>query len=283
MKNMVIFLMLLSLNAFPCDGGMNLKFSHKSFIPEKSFLANDMTAEEFKNILKDFENFFTPHIDRDHNEELFVFGSWGSNTINAFAEKKPGKVFVTVFGGLARHKAITKDGLVAVLCHELGHHFGGYPKKSTNRWSSAEGQADYYATMKCLRRFWEKADNAEAVKGLEVPPTLKSECEKSYKEISQRQLCERLGMAGKSVSLMIQDLDYETIEPKFDTPDPIAVRTINYMHPYSQCRLDTFFQGSLCPASASIEFDNEDERQGSCHPSMGDDRGNRPKCWFVHR
>jgi hypothetical protein len=156
-------MLLVSFKAFPCDGGMSLRQSHKSFIPVNSFLANDFTEQEFKGAIKHFEKFFGPQIEDEHNVELIVFGSWASNTVNAYAEKSDKKVMVTIYGGLARHKAITKDGFIAVLCHELGHHFGGYPKKSTNKWSSAEGQADYYASMKCLRRLWKNEDNAQAI------------------------------------------------------------------------------------------------------------------------
>jgi hypothetical protein len=283
MKNVSALFLAYSISALACDGGMNITPSSKSFIPENSIYANDMTADKFKKTLKDFEQFFGPQIDEDHDQELIIFGSWASNSVNAFADKSPGKVMISIYGGLARHKAITSDGLVATLCHELGHHFGGYPKKFSNRWSSAEGQADYYATMKCLRRYWKNADNALALGGEKIPDLLKKECAETFSDEAGQSLCQRMGLAGRSVALMIQDLDHDSITPKFETPDPLVVRTINYMHPYAQCRLDTFFQGSICPVSADVEFDDKEEWPGTCHPKLGDTRGNRPRCWFVHR
>lgn len=283
MKFLALFMFLVSFKAFPCDGGMNLRQSYKSFIPVNSLFANDMTEQDFKGAIKHFEKFFGPQIEDEHNAELIVFGSWASNTVNAYAEKSDKKVMVTIYGGLARHKAITKDGFMAVLCHELGHHFGGYPKKSTNKWSSAEGQADYYASMKCLRRLWKNEDNALAVSRLTVPQKVKDECAQTYPTAKEQALCQRMSLAGRSVALMIQDLDHDSIEPKFETPETSVVRAMNYMHPYAQCRLDTYFNGAICPIPEHQEFSDSEETEGSCHQKLGDTRGNRPRCWFLPR
>jgi hypothetical protein len=276
-----ILLVIIQMNSFACDGGMAI--SKDLIIPENSLLANDMTEQQFKSSLRNFEKFFLPMVENDNNRELVVIGSWASNTVNAFAEKIDDKVYITIYGGLARHKAITEDGLVATLCHELGHHFGGYPKKSTNRWSSAEGQADYYATMKCLRRYWAQADNKDALKNQVIPAHLISQCQESFKNEKEQLLCQRMGLAGRSVALMIQDLDHDSIEPKFETPDTLIVRAMNYMHPYAQCRLDTYFNGALCTVSEFVEFDDDQERTGACHQKNGDSRGLRPSCWFYTR
>ncbi|MBA2405396.1 MAG: M48 family metalloprotease [Bdellovibrionales bacterium] len=279
MKIFAFILVLISCHSIACDGGMTM--NRIISIPENSLSANDMTEKEFKDSIKSFEHFFAPSIDRDHNAELILFGSWSSNTVNAYAEQSDKKIMVTIYGGLARHKAITKDGFTAVLCHELGHHFGGYPKKSTNKWSSAEGQADYYASMKCLRRLWEKENNQLALGDQVIPAALKNECAQTYSDEKNQILCQRMGLAGRSVSLMIQDLDHDSIEPKFETPDPLVVRAMNYLHPYAQCRLDTFFQGAICPVAESVEFEDDDQTKGACHVKLGDTRGLRPKCWFV--
>lgn len=282
MRLTILFTWLFSFHCLACDGGMSFTKTSKS-IPENSPLANDMTEAEFRTSLKNFEKFFGSIIDRDLNVELIVIGSWGSNTVNAFAEQNPGKYLITLYGGLARHKDMTRDGLTASLCHELGHHQGGFPKKSTNKWSSAEGQADYYASMKCLRKMWEKEDNLAAIADLSVPETLTKECVKTFETKADVALCQRMGLAGRSVSLMIQDLDHDSLIPKFETPDDLVVRTMNFGHPFSQCRLDTFFQGAICPVEASIDFDDDDETVGSCHTLNGDQRGLRPRCWFASK
>lgn len=262
-----------------CDGGM-IKFDFQE-IPEKSHPANDMTFDEYKKTLQHFEKFFGPSIEELTGAELQVIVSWKSNTINAFAERSGKNWLITVYGGLARHKAITLDGLNLVLCHELGHHDGGYPKKTTNRWSSAEGQADYYSTTKCLRKLWAREDNVSIIKNQFVPPSVVLECSISFSTPEKQALCERISLAGKSVALMFQDLDRDSIEPQFDTPDDLITRRMVYIHPFAQCRLDTYFNGSVCPVSELINFDDENEKIGACHPLTGHSKGNRPLCWFV--
>lgn len=279
MKKIIIATaLIISLKIQACETG----FISKNYeIPTNAFMQGSVTKEQFQQTTKEFEIFFNERIDREYRgSELIVYSSWESPTVNAFADQKPNKYLITIYGGLARHPAINQDGLTAVLCHELGHHFGGYPQKS-NRWSSAEGQADYYTTMKCLRRFWENTNNILALKDTEIPLKLRSECALTYSSEKERALCHRMGMAGLSVALMIQAIDNDSITPRFETPEREHPRTINYGYPFSQCRLDTFFQGAICPVHESEEFDHEDETIGSCHSIRGNARGIRPRCWFI--
>lgn len=280
MKTFFLFI-LFSLSSLACDDGF-VKINSRQ-IPVDSLDANAMTEKDFQEAGKQFEKFFGPELDRDHNAELQVFTSWSSNTVNAFAERNEDAWIITVYGGLARHKAITMDGLKLIFCHELGHHLGGYPKKSSNKWSSAEGQSDYFATTKCLRKWWEKENNQQVISNVVVPEFVKLKCAETYSDKNEQSLCQRMSMAGKSVALFIQDLDSDSIEPKFETPDTLVVRAINYMHPFSQCRLDTFFNGSLCKVSKDLGFDDQDETQGACHRRNGDLTGLRPQCWFLPR
>ncbi len=281
MKTIILLALLVPFIAWPCDEGIvqnNLKQ-----VPEYSLLSNGMTEAEFLQTIKKFETFFSPMIDRDHNAELIVYKSWASNTINAYADKKPRKVEVTVFGGLARYKSMTTDSLMLTLCHEIGHHFGGYPKKMTNKWSSAEGQADYYSTAKCLRRIWEKEDNVAIMLKANVPAVVKNECAQTYKTENEQAMCARMSLAGKAMAELFQYLDNDSLEPKFETPDWEVATAMQYMHPFAQCRLDTYFQGSLCSVSEAQEFDDGDETAGACHVKLGFSRGLRPACWFKTR
>lgn len=190
MRMLLLLSFLISNYSIACDGGLNLNKNQIS-IPVGSPLANTITEAQYRHAMRSFETFFGPGIERELNKELIVISSWSSNTVNAYAEQDDGKFLITLYGGLARHKDITLDGLTASLCHELGHHLGGYPKKSTNKWSSAEGQSDYFATMKCLRKIWEKEDNLAAIKNDVIPPALKLACETTSKTKTDRALCQR--------------------------------------------------------------------------------------------
>ena len=184
-----------------------------------------------------------------------------------------------MFGGLARHETITADGFALVVCHELGHHIGGAPRKTSawaSPWASNEGQADYFATLKCLRRVWNDENNAEVVASMEVPAELSAKCSST----DDAALCIRGGMAGMSVARLFQSLYGETKSPLFETPSTKVVTKTDDAHPATQCRLDTYFQGALCEKSFNENVDGKSEVTGTCHGSTGHKIGLRPLCWF---
>jgi hypothetical protein len=70
---------------------------------------------------------------------------WDSPTINAQAWQFGSNRYVRVYGGLARHRSITRPGLALTLAHETGHHLGGAPRDPAMPWITWQGQADYWA------------------------------------------------------------------------------------------------------------------------------------------
>jgi hypothetical protein len=67
---------------------------------------------------------------------------------------------------------------------------------------------------------------------------------------------------------------------KFETPDASTVSSTNDNHPATQCRLDTYFQGSLCEVNFNDDVARTSEVTGTCHGSLGHKMGLRPTCWF---
>jgi hypothetical protein len=196
-----------------------------------------------------------------------------------------------MFGGLARHETITEDGMSLVVCHEIGHHIGGAPKKGgsaggwgggagASTWASNEGQADYFATLKCLRKSFLNDDNIAIVSLMTVPKALTDACKKSSKNDKEdNALCIRTSMAGKSVSDLFSVLG-RLPATKFETPDSKVVTKTDDNHPKAQCRLDTYFQGSLCEIGMNEDVSQKEEVKGTCHGSLGHKVGLRPLCWF---
>jgi len=79
---------------------------------------------------------------------------WESATINAQAWRLGSARYVRVYGGLVRHRAITRYGLALMLAHETGHHLGGLPRDPAMPWMTWQGQADYWAASIAMPIIW---------------------------------------------------------------------------------------------------------------------------------
>jgi hypothetical protein len=90
---------------------------------------------------------------------------WESPTVNAQAWRFGSSQFVRVYGGLVRHRAVTKYGLALTLAHETGHHLGGIPRDPAMPWMSWQGQADYWAASKGLPKIWGAYSTAATLRG----------------------------------------------------------------------------------------------------------------------
>jgi len=213
--------------------------------------------------------------------------NWTDGTVNAYAHRddKTGKIwYISMFGGLARHPQMTEDGFAVVVCHELGHHIGGAPKKIDPKagsiWASNEGQADYFATLKCLRRFFAKDVNVDIVKKLKVTKEIQTNCQKSYANAEEVAICERSTLAGLTLGNFFKVLSNGKSAVAVATPDKSVVKVTYDGHPDSQCRVDTYYQGALCDKSISEKVSDKDENLGTCTTRNGDTVGTRPLCWF---
>ena len=275
MKTLLLSL-FISSSLFACPRGYDLASPVR--IPV-GISEGGITEQEFMKISTELENLYSPEV-ANRGGKLKVYKEWASETVNAYAQRQDGEWKVIMLGGIARHKHMTADGYALVVCHEIGHHLGGFPKYEglDIGWATSEGQSDYYSTMKCLRNYWKDADNAAAVSGLEIPQKLVEECGKNWMWNRDEALCIRSGMAGLSVANVFAALAWFSKTPKFETPDTKVVKETYLAHPKAQCRLDTYLQGSLCEVSMNEEMSSE--TNGSCHETLGHKSGMRPRCWF---
>ncbi len=286
MKNVSLGLLMasaiISQPVFACTKNGSEGFVPKNdlFIPVDAKSISTIDETEFNTVIDQVEAIYAPIV-AEYGGKLEVVRKWTDGTVNAYAEQAGNIWKVSMFGGLARHKTITADGFALVVCHEIGHHIGGVPRYGGNDWASNEGQSDYFATTKCLRRVWQSEDNAAVIRKLEVPEALTTACSKAWPSSAQdRDICVRGGMAGESVAKLFAALSWSSKAPKFDTPDTRQVSSTQDSHPATQCRLDTYFQGALCEKSFNEEIGQKDEVSGVCHSSAGHSVGLRPRCWF---
>ena len=284
-KGILVALMATTLTfsqAFSCDatgrGGFAPENNRKIEVGDKA--SNNMTKEMFLDAVLRVSSVYEPIV-AEKGGKLIMNNRWDDATVNASAQQSGKNWQVNMYGGLARHPLVTVDGFMMVVCHELGHHIGGAPRKGGwgSAWASNEGQADYFAGLKCMRRVLENEDNIAVVSKMEIDADATAKCESIYKSASEVALCQRISMAGKSLAMLLGDLGGNS-NVNFTTPDTTKVARTNDNHPQAQCRLDTYFQGSLCDKAISDDVDGKDALKGVCLKRDGYELGMRPLCWY---
>lgn len=198
-----------------------------------------------------------------------------------------GDYIVRVDRGLLRSPRLTDDVLRLILCHELGHLFGGPPRKPLPpEWDgptapdggslfSAEGQADVYAARACFRRIATAKASAAATalppKDDALPFRVRAECDDGWRAGTESaRLCRRAAMA--ALGFLTLDHDFPI---GYDLRDATVVeRTLAGEYPSRQCRLD-----SMLAAAARADGWNLD-LQRSPEPTLAD---GRLPCWFRAR
>lgn len=237
--------------------------------------AGGLTKAQFDAILDRLEEVYGPIV-AARGGVLEIRRLWDDGSVNASATREGDHWIINMFGGMARHPAITPDGFSLVACHELGHHLGGFPARGL----SVEGQADYFANMKCHRRVWLEKDNLNAGSGPDVDPFAAKRCAEVFSTGAERALCARSAMAGLTMAKVAQALSGQGELARFDAPDQTRVARTSTRHPAPQCRLDTHFQSALCVRPAEEDFDFDDPRPGACTRDEGFTVGVRPLCWY---
>ena len=287
-KTILVALIVTTLTfsqAFSCDvdgvGGFAPENNLKIQVGDKA--SNNMTEEMFLFTVGRVSAVYSPIV-KNMGGNLVMNNNWGDVRVNASAEQSGSDWKVNMYGGLARHPLVTVDGFMMVVCHELGHLIGGAPKKTPAsgiglRWASNEGQADYFAGLKCMRRVLENDDNVAIVEEMQIDSEVTKKCKSIYKSATEVALCQRVAMAGKSSAMLLGDLGGNS-NVKFLTPDSSSVTRTNDNHPVAQCRLDTYFAGALCDKSILEDVSKTDAIPGTCIKKDGYDKGVRPLCWY---
>lgn len=275
----VMLLPFLNPTTQACVGGKGFFPQNNWKIPVNQKAFRGISEARFNSVIDKIESIYSPII-RSKGANLSIQRLWSDATVNAFASRQGNTWLVQMYGGLARHGEITEDGFALVLCHEIGHHIGGVPRYNNgNDWASNEGQSDYFAATKCLRRVWQSDDNASIISQMGIPRELREKCESEWGNGNDQALCMRIGMAGLSTSRMFAVLSNGRM-PAFDTPDTNVVNQTYDSHPAYQCRLDTYFQGGLCTVDYNEEIGQSNPNVGTCNRANNEEVGARRVCWY---
>lgn len=235
---------------------------------------------QFNEVIDHFLEVYRPESERS-GLSLAVQRRWESEVVNATARLDGKKILITVYGGLARAPELTVDGLALVLCHEAGHFLGGAPKvdPQASAGSSFYGQAEYYTTLKCLRRVFAGDDNEEVVGKLTVEPVVARRCARQFSRRADELICVRSSVAALSTAHAISLIAKTETRPSLLTPDRSEVEKTIRTAPGLQCRLDTWFAGALCAVDVNVSVSDQDESKGTCN-EVDDLFGARPRCWY---
>jgi hypothetical protein len=253
---------------------------------------SNMTETDFHAVIDQVLDYYRSIVE-GHGASLVANKLWTDPTVNASAVQEGSNWIVNMYGGLARRPEVNKDGFALVVCHELGHHLGGFPLKG-DRWAATEGQSDYFATHACARKIWQDESQENSQAAASVHSSAKSLCDNSWANLGERNLCYRIANASQSLADLLNAIGGGTTNPNYNTPDVTTVDRTYESHPQAQCRLDTYIGGAACTDS----FDDDKipgrlhaQGQGSlaaelegastsCMQAKGQTKGLRPRCWF---
>ncbi len=258
-----------------------------------------ISEEDFMLALSEIETVYTP-VFQALGKEFTINKLWTNDKVNASAQQFGDNWIINIYGGLARHEHSTLDSFRIVVCHEIGHHLGGAPKVLSwwGSWASNEGQSDYFATFKCMNKLILEGQEA----GLKVasPDIYTYETEElalADKKCAERfaqeegeekeeiketafSACRRVVLGGLSLGRLLGSVKNAEQHISLHTPDETVVVETDHKHPKAQCRVDTYFAGSLCNLDFNLELSDTDAKVSTCNRAEGFDYGLRPLCWF---
>ena len=287
MKYITLLILLTTASAFADFAPENKK---KIPIRKNTSMAETgIDQATFNNIITSVNNFYKPEV-AAHGANLIIKRLWANATVNSSTDVEDTNWVINAYGGLARYPNMTADGYLMVLCHEVGHHLGGYPKSGlstwrtnlTTHWASNEGQSDYFAVMKCFRKMVQDDPNNRFYATAGRSARAKVCAEKTPNEAA---VCTRSVNAGMVLAGVLHDLSgaNEPFKLSLSTPDKTIVKKTYDDHPNSQCRLDTYYNAAICDAPFLTPFSTFEPTAGACSEEAGDVGGVRPRCWYKPR
>jgi hypothetical protein len=244
MKYLFIFLCYCSISIYAAQSD-NLK----SFVEENDLhlldgfeTTSNISEVEFKEILSIIQEVYQPTA-KSNGHKLTIEGFWNNKTVNAYCNRQYKKTIVTIYGGLVKRPELTHDGLALIVCHEVAHAYGGKPRTRRPVFLiSHEGQADYYGSRTCLKKV---LPHLKDYKDSSPSSFMIESCKDKWGSSKDYRICLRQLQAGQSAAELlafIKDIDV----PDYETPDKTVVRRTIRSYPETvQCRLDTFFSGTM--------------------------------------
>lgn len=251
-----------------------------------------ISEQQASSLLQQFHKFFEPIV-ASHGARLFTELDFTATSAGAMATRSYDhkKWFIKVWGGIPKFPSATEDTYTLILCHEMGHHIGGYPfySHSVDEWAATEGQADYWATQACAKKLWRDQ--------IEINSTFQnvtdSGCEVLFTEGNEVNLCKRIYRA-VDINAELEGKTSKGGMPSIKRRDASVAKELIVSHPMAQCRVDSMLMGLRCtrefnfnnipgrgnPLGQNTISSENEARSSSCFVSDSFNTGVRPLCWF---
>jgi hypothetical protein len=235
----------------------------------KSEYDNGYPEHRYHYVLNTIHEIYSPIIEAQGGR-FVIKRDWSDGAVNAWAERIADRFIVEVPGGMGRYSLINEEAFILTICHEIGHLLGGFPKRGK---ISFEGQSDYYAPMKCMRKVLKEIERFPATDVTLNEQSVKDHC--ANYSLDEASICERSLRGALSLSSYYAKLERRRDFPQFHTRDTTIAKETLRAHPKSQCRLDTYLASTLCDISHDVNFGEDNEVEGACIAEY-----KRPACWF---
>lgn len=241
------------------------------------------TKEQFDLIINRVTSLYADTI-KELGANLTKDVDWEGSDVNAFAQQIKNEWILYFYGALYRNKHVTDDSMALTVCHELGHLIGGAPYIAGTK-MSVEGQADFWGTSVCLKKYFTEFPETVEIKD----GTAKQKCDARYPvDPTEKNTCYRSANAAMAMATFLSSMA-RTTKPDFDKRNPDIMKTTKQLHPEAQCRLDTYLAGSLCElGETGLAFEKKLLSENLTTDSQCSEEINgeikkseqRPTCWF---
>ena len=260
--------------------------------PNTNLLTDPTVPSDFLRIAKRLDALYGPEAELRGQSLSFLLtdadsGAWANATETHWEMRVSRKLLL---------ERLPNDVVSTILCHEIGHLVGGFPFRfdepgrplPDGTAEANEGQADYFTTKDCLPRLWAAEHKQNADFRRRVRRAVRQQCDVVWNDVQAQNLCYRSAHAAEAFGAW-QTSRHGGKTPDLLTPDTSTRENTWDAHPDAQCRIDTLFQGALCPKRnppgviPGIVGDRiaVDAEQIAAKYSCTSGVGARPACWFV--
>lgn len=206
---------------------------------------SSVTEESFQQHF--FDVFFQNYQDMQNKLIMPVVpdADWVKPYFTAYTAEIDGFVKMGFWGGMARIPGMNSDAVALITCHEVGHVLGGKPyfKNPNFQKFSSEGQADYYSTAVCLKKYFTSIDSTMDELNITQPASAIKHCQKLQSKKEQA-ICYRSIRAINGFIAVLGHLKKNNGNASLEGKDTsVASETYVDDYPGNQCRVDTLLAG----------------------------------------